>query len=581
MINKKISIIIFFLSVTLFCLNLQYNYSAELKQTIFWMAITFMLGTLLYQIFYLKNNQFVLFEIIIFYFLLHLVYQIGYFGLRDSDTYRDFDFLKTILNNHSFKIDWHDVDIDVSGWPLIHLLASFSIMITKIEPFLIVKILPSFIASIIAIPIYLFISNLYKNKKAALVGCLLFGTIPEFVSFEALFVRECFALYFFILLLYVLYIAKQRDDYQFLTLSIILIPIIVLAHHFTAFMFIIFLLIFIFSSVIIPYLFRRKIILYIFRDKANLNFNNIYFLSFFIILILVALLYWFYFVPNIVNSFFKIYYDTTGQREFVTYGQRIGLGQTIITLRGNIQYYGFFFFQGISALILLTAILLKKLTHIIEDFSFTVYLIFCLFLGSLSLYVLGSLIFPDRFLSFGWILGVIPLGILLFNLKNIHLKKLILVIIVSFIIFNIYNINPNYYTGKAALGGGVATEKEYAIAETINISTDPKIIYISKIINITTRPYYGYNSVSNAIYDIQGIESRFGGAMDPIQTNDFFNDSNFAIINKGIYQQYLESIKIKSPIAYNKIITVISYENFYNINKICDLDDVFILTWKK
>ena len=238
MINKKISIIVFFWSVILFCLNLQYNYSEELKQTIFWISIAFMLVIVLYQIFYLKINQFVLFEIIIFYFLLHLVYQIGYYGLRGSDSYRDYDFLKTILNNHHFVMD--PIDIDVSGWPLIHLWTSFIILITKIESILIVKIFPSFIASIIAIPIYLFISNLYKNKKAALLACLLFGTIPHFVSFEALFVRECYALYFFIFFIYILYITKQRDDNYLLILLIILIPIMVLAHHFTSFMLIFF-----------------------------------------------------------------------------------------------------------------------------------------------------------------------------------------------------------------------------------------------------------------------------------------------------------------------------------------------------
>jgi hypothetical protein len=567
MINKKISIIIFFLSVILFCLNLQYNYSDNLKQTVFWIALAFMLGIVIYQIFYLKNNQFVLFEIIIFYFILHLVYQIGYYGLRESDSYRDYDILKTILNNHHIIIK--PINIDVSGWPLIHLWASFISIITKITPLMIAKILPSFISSIIAIPIYLFISNVYKNKKAALFACLLFGTIPQFVSFEALFVRENYALYFFIFFFYILYIAKQRDDYHLLALSIILIPIIILAHHFTSFMLIIFLLIFIISSKMIPYLFKNRTILYLFREKVNLNFNkiNIYFI--FIILMIAALLYWFYFTPDIINSFFNIYYETTGEKEFVSQGQKIGLGQTIVTLRGNIQYYGFFFFQGILSLILFIAFLSKKFTHIIEDFSFMIYLFFCLFLGSLSLYVMGSLIMPDRFLPFGWLLGVIPLTVLLFNLKNIHIKKLISIIIISFMIFNIYSINPNYYTGKAAIGGDVATEKEYAIAETIGVSNS----------------YYGYHGISNVLFDIQGIEFKSrknitGALIDPITSPDFFNNSNYAIINKAMYLQYLDTVKIKSPIVYDKIITVLSYENFYNINKICDLDDVFILTWK-
>ena len=233
MIGKKLSIIIFFLSVVLFCLNLRINYSDENKIIIFWVSIIMMLGMILYQIFYVKNNQFVLFEIILFFFLLHLLYQISYFGLTDEDTYRDYDFLKTIINNNHIVIN--PFNLDVSGWPLLHLFTSFITIITKIDPLIIAKILPSFIESIIAISIYLFVYTIYKNKKAALLSCLIVGTIPKFVSFESLFVRESYALYFFILFFLVLYIAKQRDDYRFLALSIFLIPVIVLSHHFTVF----------------------------------------------------------------------------------------------------------------------------------------------------------------------------------------------------------------------------------------------------------------------------------------------------------------------------------------------------------
>ena len=169
-----------------------------------------------------------------------------------------------------------------------------------------------------------------------------------------------------------------------------------------------------------------------------------------------------------MNDFFKIYFEATGVKEFISYGQRIGIGQTIVTLRGNILFYGFFFFQGILSLILLIAIFLKKQKQTIENVSFTVFLFFCLVLGAVSLFLLGSLIYPDRFLPFGWLLGAIPLSILVFSLKNIKIKKIIVLLIISFLIFNIYNIDPDYYTGQGPFDGR-ASEKEYAIAETIPI----------------------------------------------------------------------------------------------------------------
>lgn len=467
-----------------------------------------MLGMILYQIFYVKNNRFVLFEIILFYFLLHLLNQINYFGLTDVDTYRDYAFLKTIINNNQIIITPYN--LDVSGWPLLHLFTSFITIITKIEPIVIAKFLPSFIESIIAISIYLLVYTIYKNEKAALFSCLIVGTIPKFVGYESFFVRESYAIYFFILILLVLYIAKQRDDYRFLALSLLLIPVMVLSHHFTSLIVIIMLFILIISSKIVPFLFKKN---------SNLNFNKINIIYFFIILLLVTIFYWSYFSPGILNDFFKVYLESTGVKDFVSYGQRIGLGQTIVTLEGNILFYGFFFFHGILALILFIAIFLKKQKQIVENVSFTFFLFFCLGLGAASLFFLGSLIYPDRFLPVGWLIGAIPLSALVFSLKNIKIRKIIVLIIISFLIFNIFSIKLNYDLSIENFDGR-ASEKEYAIAETITIP------------NPNTTAYYGYVGVGDAIYDIQGVDMAHGGMRNPIAYDDSYTHRRFTFTTK-------------------------------------------------
>jgi hypothetical protein len=513
MIKKKLSIIIFFLSVVLFCVNLRINFSEDSKTIIFWVSIILMLGMILYQIFYVKNNRFVLFEIILFYFLLHLLFQINYFGLTDVDTYRDYNFLKTIINNNYIVITPYN--LDVSGWPLLHLFTSFITIIIKIDPLVIAKFLPSFIESIIAISIYLFVYALYKNEKAALLSCLIAGTIPKFVSYESLFVRESFAIYFFILFIFILYIAKQRDDPRFLALSFLLIPVIVLSHHFTSLVLIIMLLIFIIFSKTMPILFRKN---------SNLTFTKININTVFIILLLTTIFYWCFFSPGLLNDFFKVYLESTGVKEFVSYGQRIGLGQTIITLRGNVLFYGFFFFQGILSLILLIAIFLKKQKQVIENVSFTFFLFFCLGLGAVSLFLLGSLIYPDRLLPIGWLIGAIPLSILVFSLKNIKIRRIIVLIIISFLIFNIYNIDPYYYTGKGPFDGR-SSEREYAIAETITIP------------NPNNTAYYGYVGVADALYDITyyslpQVDMAHGGIRNPIAFDDSYTHRLYTFTTK-------------------------------------------------
>jgi hypothetical protein len=116
---------------------------------------------------------------------------------------------------------------------------------------------------------------------------------------------------------------------------------------------------------------------------------------------------------------------------------------------------------------------------------------------------------------------------------------------------------------------GRASEKEYAIATTINIS----------------KPYYGYVGVGDAIYDMQRFDFANGGMINPIippyySTNfNFYRFANLSIIYKNYYVHYLLSEEKKSLISYQRSITVLSFEDSKDINKICDLGDVFISTW--
>jgi hypothetical protein len=449
MIKKYLSLIFFFWSVVFFCLNFQFSYSSDLKIIVFWISIIAMISIVLYQIFYQDNTYFVLFEIIIIFFLLHLVYQINYYGFIDKDCYRDFDFLKTIIKNNRIVFD--PIDIDVSGWPLLHLFTSITSISLNIDPLVIGKILPSFIESIIAIPIYLLVYAISKNKKAALLSCLIFGSIPQFASFESAFVRESYALFFLILFFYLLYIAKQRNDYRLLALVAILIPVVVLSHHFTPFMLIILLSFFWIFIKIIPWMNKKRVFSFLFPKDEKPAFTKMNIDAFLIVLLITVITYWCYFTPYIINNFFSIFYEAIGLKEFGSYGQTIGLDETIVTLRGNIQYYGFFFFHAFFSIVLLVAFLLKKQRYMVENATFTLYLYFCLALGGLSLYVLGSLIYPDRFLPFGWLVGVIPLTLVLFALRNIPLRRILIVVIAFFLIFNIYTIDPAILYGRCSV----------------------------------------------------------------------------------------------------------------------------------
>lgn len=163
---EKISLMVFSWFSLLFILNLQYNLMNGYDEIIFFISIFVLFCIIMYQIFFSKlNSVIILFEIFMVFFFLHLIYQIGYSGLRDSDPYIDFNFLKEIFTNGHFILG-NDV-YGVKGWPILHIFSAINSLMSNISPLFIAKYLPSFLTSIIVLPIYLLTFEVYKNKKVA------------------------------------------------------------------------------------------------------------------------------------------------------------------------------------------------------------------------------------------------------------------------------------------------------------------------------------------------------------------------------------------------------------------------------
>ncbi len=548
--SNKLLILVFIWSTLLFFLNLQLNLSDVNHIILFWVSIFLMFGSVLYQIFFIENKIFVFFEIFIIVLLLHLVHQLGFYGLNGSDPYLDYSLLKTIVNNHHFVLGQ-----EVDGWPMMHIFSSAIAFITKIDPFIIAKFLPSFISSIIILPFYLLILKINKNKKIALFSCLIFGTIPKFMSFEASFVRETFALFIMILFIYVVYISKKRNDNRFTMLPFLLIAVVVFAHHLTAFLIILLLGVYIGASKVIPLIYRKDETM-LRNLSGRININII-----FLTTLIAVVAYWIYHAVFVLEHSLDFIDEILGLKYVTTtYAQAINLNAPIITLQGKVIYYGFFFFHLFFSLILLIKFIKIKNEQKIEDTSFSIFFFFCMFYAFLALYMVSSLPFPDRFLPFAWMFGIIPITGSLLILKKDIFKKILVIIIIIFMLYNVYNIDSNYYTDNASNTGTIATEKEYNIAYRYDF---PNI-------------YYGYDGVVAAIFDIQGIKQRTGGRSIS-ELGEEFDYSSMAIISEQIYLKDLLYLKEKSQEEYNKVINILSYKNYTNIDKILDFGSVYIL----
>ena len=549
-IKNKLFILVFIWSSLLFFINLLLNIPDYYNIIIFWISIVLMLGSVLYHIFFMENKIIVFFEIFIIFLVLHLVYQIGFYGLNGSDPYIDYNLLKTIVNDHHFVLGQ-----DVDGWPMLHIFSSAITFVTKIDPFIIAKFLPSVISSIIILPFYLFIYEINKDKKVALFSCLIFGTIPKFMVFEASFVRETFAIFIMILFIYVIYISKKRDDDRFTILPFLLIPVVVFAHHLTSFLILMILGIYIIVSKVIPIIYRKdKTIINNLSGRININII-------FITTLIAVIAYWIYHAVFVLENSIDFIDELLGFKTITSsYAERINLNAPIITLQGKIIFYGFFFFNLIFSLILLIKFLKIKNNQKIEDTTFSLFFYFCMFYAFLALYVASSLPYPDRFLPFAWMFGIIPItGFLLTFKKNIF-KKIFVIILIFFMLYNLYNVESDYYTGNISNLGINPTEKEYIIAQRYKFPDR----------------YYGYIAVVAAIYDKQGIKQRTGG-IGLEEIGDAFDYTTMAVINEQIFSKDLLYLKEKSQEEYNKIIRTLSYKNYRNIDKICDFGATYIL----
>ena len=562
---KKISIIFFIWCALLYLIGLQYKFSDYYNIILFWVPILLMISIILYQIFFLTNNNFVLLEIFLVYLLLHLIYVVGYYGLRGSDSYIDYNFLKDIINNHNFRLEVSFQE-SIRGYPMLHIFSSTTSIISKINPLLVAKYLPSLLSSLIVFPIYLFGYSVYNDKKIALFSCLIFGTIPQFMSFETAFIREVIALFFMILFFYLIHIFTKRNSYFFYLFIFILIPAVIFSHHLTSFLVLALLIIYLMLSKVFPFI--LKLINYIFHIKITFMKGLAESLNRRVLLVVIIFstslsiyLYLLYELEFFTGFFSDIINEILGVRNVGgTYAETSNLGDPIVTLKGNIIFYGFFFFNILFGLIFIIKFFIKNINLSKIEVTCMIYYFFCMFLGFLTMFVVSHMAFPDRFIPFGFMFGLIPLaGMLLFLKKNIF-KKIIAILLISFIVYNLYYIDTNYYTNNATFTGGATSEKEYLIANHIIFPDD----------------YYGPIAAFDAVYDIQGINPKLG-VRDPLSIKDFRNSSTMAILNEEMYLQYIENLQKKSIEEYSKNIEILSYKNNKYIDKICDLGNIYVI----
>ena len=477
--HLKVSTIgIFFAgSVLLLGYLLSIRYHFPLPVLLFWIAIAMMLGTIVYQCLRIKLSssyvKVVLLEIITTSIVLHLIYQIPYYALRGWDAYIDMGSAQGILNSGFILGDPEYIN-ETSYWPMIHILGAQLSLVTNIEIHDIVKWLPSFLSIALVPLLYLLMKSVFKHQRVALLSVLLFVVLQHHILFGSLFVREIIALVLAACCLYLYFSAGQSTQPRtYRALSFMCLMLVATAHHLTSFMLLAFLLIHFIVARISKGAFKIPALKHMYSGNSLLGQNVIG------TLLLISFVAFFGYCAYVAIQ--PLATLTTFGEDLVaveswgedTYAQSAEIGASDIrTTRGYLIFFGFYGFHALCGFILVCGLLPRARPKRLETYSFTFFLFFCGLVGLVSMFLVQSEAFPDRYLMFGWLFAFAPLVLAILKSRPKWLRTAGVFLLLIFMLLNIYMIEPTTWDSEANKEqvAMAASEEDYALANTFDFS---------------------------------------------------------------------------------------------------------------
>jgi len=196
-----------------------------------------------------RDPKSVIFHLFLVYLLINNVYGIAthYSVLPYGDAYWEYAVVRTFSEEDSVsmihsdgypatKLTWY------SGWPFLHTLAVIFSRISGINPFQTLLIFPLILSICSFVLVYLFLRKLgealdLKHESISL-GLFVYVTSPDVIFWRTQFVRQNLGMFWLLLLFLVNYLMMSEPPNQkrkMAVISLILIPSLVISHHFTSF----------------------------------------------------------------------------------------------------------------------------------------------------------------------------------------------------------------------------------------------------------------------------------------------------------------------------------------------------------
>lgn len=531
-----IAAILFFICISLlFMYLLGMRLYFPLPAAVFWVLVITAISALVFQI--VKFSQpvyepLLVIEVLMLSIALHLVHIVPFYAMPATDPLRFLAILKSTAEAGIVLSDQPAIQ-GFTAWPLLMTWGVELQHITGITLRNIVQWLPPLIFSgAFVLLLYILIRRVFRSRQVALLTVLLMVTVSKFTFNGATFKSEIFALLIMMAALYFLTRIQESGRTKFLVLSILCISGVVLSHHATALLLLLFLTVCLATDRILSLLNGKWVPS---PGKPTLAVTWV-----FTLLTFVGILsYWMYvndsFLRAIVTISQTLLYDVPDKliiAETVAEAGKVTVAeagyvvnpQDIITARGRITFWGYYLFHAVFAITLLRGLLTRTREKCLEFYSFTFFLFICGVWALVQLYFVpvGTPMTTgiERLLMLGWIWGFAPLTVCVFASQRRWVKQSGIVLLVAFMLFNIYMIAPVKWDMEAPgrAEGHVALKEDYALAE--------KIVFDGKVA--------ASKFTRNAIYDVQGYYAQDIRDTDPDQLETF----DFIIIKKKQLEAY-------------------------------------------
>lgn len=273
-----------------------------------------------------NEYYFILLQILIFVFMISAIPNLRLEAMSYHDPYYytvttlniiQYNTLNPILQN------WYPTIDQQLHWPVLELLTSHLVMISKIDVTQFGKFLLPFLSTISFLFIFILTKNISKDNRIALLSAIIVTLNGIWIFYYSEFHPQAFASMIFLIMIYFYFKYKNTKNMIFGMLMLITMLIFVLSHHFSSLFLAVFAVLFVITTFVLSHV--------NFNNNFNLMINEIKDYNFWILIAVSSITYHIFGYFSFISSIFSESVNINPSVNVITTGANVPLLVTFLS----------------------------------------------------------------------------------------------------------------------------------------------------------------------------------------------------------------------------------------------------------